>query len=206
VVGFVWSTVLVWHATFTVNSLAHVVGRRRFATDDTSRNSAIIAFITLGEGWHNNHHHYQASARQGFFWWEYDVTYYGLKALSWVGLVRDLKTPSAAVLASARVGDGAFDMGMFKAHWARASAALPVLHTGRPPASDVDLPSATSLATAAIGDGAGGTEPTSRRESLEELIRDRTASLQDYVHSSLRSAEELATLSRRLQRAPNPTD
>ena len=103
VVGFLWSTVLVWHGTFTVNSLAHVMGRRRYATTDTSRNSALIALWTMGEGWHNNHHHYQASARQGFFWWELDPTYYGLKALSWVGLVKDLKSPTERIKATGRV-------------------------------------------------------------------------------------------------------
>jgi stearoyl-CoA desaturase (Delta-9 desaturase) len=99
VVGFFWSTVLLWHSTFLVNSAAHVFGRRRYETDDTSRNSLIIALLTGGEGWHNNHHHYQASARQGFFWWEVDTTWYVLKALSWVGIVHDLKVPPARVLA-----------------------------------------------------------------------------------------------------------
>ena len=94
-VGFFLSTVLLWHGTFTINSLAHVFGRRRYDTADTSRNSFLLALITLGEGWHNNHHHYPASARQGFFWWEIDVTYYMLKMLSWVGIVRDLKQPPA---------------------------------------------------------------------------------------------------------------
>jgi len=98
VVGFMWSTVLLWHATFTVNSLAHVMGRRRYATSDTSRNSALIALWTLGEGWHNNHHHFQASARQGFYWYEYDITYTVLKALSYVGLVKDLRVPPARVM------------------------------------------------------------------------------------------------------------
>ncbi len=107
-------TVLLWHGTFTVNSLAHVMGRRRYATTDTSRNSALIAFWTLGEGWHNNHHYYQASARQGFFWWEFDVSYYVLKGLSYVGLVKDLRVPPARVMAAARVRDGSFDMGMFR--------------------------------------------------------------------------------------------
>jgi stearoyl-CoA desaturase (delta-9 desaturase) len=96
--GFCFSTVLLWHGTFTVNSLAHVFGRRRYATRDTSRNSLILALITLGEGWHNNHHHYMASVRQGFFWWEIDVTYYCLKMLSWVGVVWDLKMPPRALL------------------------------------------------------------------------------------------------------------
>ena len=131
-VGFFWSTVLLWHGTFTVNSLAHVMGRRRYATTDTSRNSALIALWTGGEGWHNNHHYYQASARNGFFWWEFDTTYYGLKVLSWFRIVRDLKTPPERVLAAARVRDGQFDMGMFKAHWGRATAALPAARTHEP--------------------------------------------------------------------------
>jgi stearoyl-CoA desaturase (delta-9 desaturase) len=98
VVGFFWSTVLLWHTTFLVNSAAHVFGRRRYETTDTSRNSLIIALLTGGEGWHNNHHHYQASARQGFFWWEIDPTYYVLKMMSWIGIVKDLKAPPARVL------------------------------------------------------------------------------------------------------------
>ena len=95
--GFFFSTVLVWHGTFTVNSLAHVMGRRRFATEDTSRNSALIALWTFGEGWHNNHHYYQASARQGFFWWEVDLTWYGLRLLAALGLIQGLKPVPAAV-------------------------------------------------------------------------------------------------------------
>jgi len=88
--GFAVAQVLCWHGTFTINSLSHVWGARRYKTGDDSRNNPVLAAITLGEGWHNNHHHYQVSARNGFFWWEYDVTYYGLKALSFVGLVWDL--------------------------------------------------------------------------------------------------------------------
>jgi stearoyl-CoA desaturase (Delta-9 desaturase) len=97
VVGFFWSTVLVYHATFCINSLAHVRGRRRYVTGDDSRNNWLLALFTMGEGWHNNHHAYQSSARQGFRWWEIDATFYLLKALSWAGLVWDLKTPPAAV-------------------------------------------------------------------------------------------------------------
>jgi stearoyl-CoA desaturase (delta-9 desaturase) len=92
-VGFFLSNVLLWHATFTVNSLAHVFGRRRYDTPDTSRNSFLVALLTGGEGWHNNHHHYQSSARQGFFWWEIDVVYYMLKVLQFVGIARDLREP-----------------------------------------------------------------------------------------------------------------
>jgi stearoyl-CoA desaturase (Delta-9 desaturase) len=95
--GFFVATVLTWHGTFLVNSLAHVIGRRRYETGDDSRNSALIAFLTLGEGWHNNHHHYQSTANQGWFWWELDVTYYVLRALAAVGLVRELRLPPPSI-------------------------------------------------------------------------------------------------------------
>jgi stearoyl-CoA desaturase (delta-9 desaturase) len=89
--GFFISTVILFHATVTINSLDHMVGTRRYQTPDTSRNNALLAMITLGEGWHNNHHHYPIAARQGFFWWEIDVTYYILVMLSWFGIVKDLR-------------------------------------------------------------------------------------------------------------------
>jgi stearoyl-CoA desaturase (delta-9 desaturase) len=98
VVGFVWSTVLVYHGTFSINSLAHVHGTKRYVTGDDSRNNWFLALITMGEGWHNNHHAFQSSVRQGFRWWEIDPTYYILKALSRLGIVWDLKTPPEAVL------------------------------------------------------------------------------------------------------------
>jgi stearoyl-CoA desaturase (delta-9 desaturase) len=98
VVGFVWSTVAVYHGTFCINSLAHVRGRKRYVTGDDSRNNWLLALFTMGEGWHNNHHAYQSSARQGFRWWEIDATYYILKGLSYLGVVWDLKTPPEAVL------------------------------------------------------------------------------------------------------------
>jgi len=98
VVGFCCSTVVLWHATFCINSLAHVVGRRRYVTGDESRNNWFLALLTMGEGWHNNHHAYQVSVRQGFRWWEYDPTYYALCALSWLGLVWDLHVPPKAVV------------------------------------------------------------------------------------------------------------
>ncbi len=96
--GFFIRTVMLWHGSFTVNSLAHVFGRRRYATTDTSKNNWWLALITMGEGWHNNHHHYMASVRQGFFWWEIDGTYYVLKVLSWFRIVWDLRLPPVAVL------------------------------------------------------------------------------------------------------------
>lgn len=96
-VGFSLSTVLLWHGTFTINSLSHVWGKRRYETADDSRNNWVLAIITLGEGWHNNHHHFMNSARQGFFWWEFDPTYYTLKVLGWLGIVWDIKAPPARV-------------------------------------------------------------------------------------------------------------
>jgi stearoyl-CoA desaturase (delta-9 desaturase) len=121
VIGFFLSTVLLWHGTFLVNSMAHLVGRRRYATPDTSRNSMIIALVTGGEGWHNNHHYLPASARQGFTWWEIDPTWYALRALAAIRVVRDLKDPPARLLDQARVRDGAFDIGMFRSYWERAA-------------------------------------------------------------------------------------
>lgn len=93
VVGFFWSQIAVWHGTYTINSLSHLIGSQRYETGDDSRNNLVLALITFGEGWHNNHHHYQASANQGFFWWEIDITYMVLWAMSKVGLVWDLRKP-----------------------------------------------------------------------------------------------------------------
>jgi stearoyl-CoA desaturase (delta-9 desaturase) len=97
-VGFFWSTVLLYHGTFCINSLAHVKGRKRYVTGDDSRNNWLLAIFTMGEGWHNNHHAYQSSVRQGFRWWEFDPTFYILTVLSWIGVVWDMKKPAHAVL------------------------------------------------------------------------------------------------------------
>jgi stearoyl-CoA desaturase (Delta-9 desaturase) len=106
--GFLWiyvvSTCALLHSVFFVNSLAHVSGSRRYETGDDSRNNAFIAFLTLGEGWHNNHHHYQSSCRNGFYWWEIDITYYVIKAFSFVGLVWDVREPPARVFEEAKTG------------------------------------------------------------------------------------------------------
>ena len=96
--GFFVSTTLLWHGTFTINSLSHIFGKRRYATTDDSKNNWLLALVTMGEGWHNNHHHYQRSCRQGFFWWELDLTFYVLKALSLVGVVWDVQVPPAKIL------------------------------------------------------------------------------------------------------------
>jgi stearoyl-CoA desaturase (Delta-9 desaturase) len=101
-IGFFLSTVLLWHGTFTINSLAHVWGRRVYETTDTSRNNAVLAVLTGGEGWHNNHHRYPWSARQGFRWWQVDMTYYVLRVFGWLGIVHDIRPVPAAVRAEAR--------------------------------------------------------------------------------------------------------
>jgi stearoyl-CoA desaturase (delta-9 desaturase) len=96
--GYFVSTVLLWHGSFAINSLAHLWGTRRYATGDDSRNNWFLALLTTGEGWHNNHHHYQSSANQGFRWWEIDVTFYVLRMLEALGLVWDLRRPSREVI------------------------------------------------------------------------------------------------------------
>ena len=99
--GFFISTTLLWHSTFTINSLAHVWGSRRFETGDASRNNVWLALLTMGEGWHNNHHRYMNSARQGFFWWEIDLSYYALVVLSWFGVIWELHQPPRKLLENA---------------------------------------------------------------------------------------------------------
>jgi len=101
--GFFISTITVYHVTYTINSLAHQIGSQRYDTGDDSRNNFLLAIVTLGEGWHNNHHHYPASARQGFYWWEIDLTYYGLCLMSSVGLIRGLRPVPIKVLHRDRV-------------------------------------------------------------------------------------------------------
>src|SRR3984885_12325517 len=101
--GFCLSTVLLGHDTFTINSLSHLFGSRRYETTDTSKNNWFLALLTLGEGWHNNHHHFMASARQGFFWWEVDITYYPLKMLSWFGIVWDLRKVPVHLLSEQKI-------------------------------------------------------------------------------------------------------
>ncbi len=101
--GFCLSTVALHHATFTINSLAHRFGARRYATRDDSRNNPWLALLTFGEGWHNNHHHFPGAARQGFYWWEVDLSYYGLRVLAALGLIWDLRPVPPAVREARRV-------------------------------------------------------------------------------------------------------
>ena len=168
VVGFLWSTVLVYHGTFCINSLAHVHGRKRYVTGDDSRNNWLLAIFTMGEGWHNNHHSYQSSVRQGFRWYEYDPTFYILKALSWVGIVWDLKSPPEAVLRneqrlSARVIARSAEQLAARFNYERIAAAL-----------------ATALQ---------GPDLTMVREALSNA-RDRAAALPAHIHLPLLPTRE----------------
>jgi stearoyl-CoA desaturase (delta-9 desaturase) len=101
-IGFGLSTVLLWHGTFTINSLSHMWGKKRYASGDDSRNNFVLAIITMGEGWHNNHHHYMLSTRQGFFWWEIDLSYYILRLFAKLGIVWDLREPPVKVYEAAK--------------------------------------------------------------------------------------------------------
>jgi stearoyl-CoA desaturase (delta-9 desaturase) len=102
-IGFFLSTILVYHGTFTINSLMHKIGNQRYKTGDQSRNSLVLALITLGEGWHNNHHYYQSAARQGFYWWEIDITYYIIRTLGFFGIVWDIRPVPAKVKESNKI-------------------------------------------------------------------------------------------------------
>jgi stearoyl-CoA desaturase (Delta-9 desaturase) len=177
VIGFFLSTVLLWHGTFLVNSAAHLFGRRRFATADTSRNSLLIALVTGGEGWHNNHHYLPSSVRQGFSWWEIDPTWYVLRALAAVHIVRDLKLPPRRLLDQARVRDGAFDIGMFRSYWERAA----------------------KLTGERIADlSARPVAPSDEAEVKEGLrVHEGVSHLSNLISRSLESADQLARATRR---------
>jgi stearoyl-CoA desaturase (delta-9 desaturase) len=91
--GYFLATVLLWHGTFSINSVMHLFGRRVFPTTDWSRNSFLFAVLTTGEGWHNNHHYFPGSAAQGFRWWQIDPSFYVLWLAEKIGIVRDLHRP-----------------------------------------------------------------------------------------------------------------
>ena len=143
-IGFFLSTVLLWHGTFLVNSVAHVIGTRRYATDDTSRNNLPVAILTMGEGWHNNHHYFPVSARQGFYWFEPDATYTILRGLSWLGIVKDLRTPTREIRTAMRIKDGNVDIGMLHHHFREIGA---VLTDARMPALDMEHPEVDAAKT-----------------------------------------------------------
>jgi len=136
--GFFISTTFLFHGTGCINSMAHLMGKRRFKTEDDSRNSAILAFITLGEGWHNNHHRYQSSTRNGFYWWEIDPTYYMLKLLSLTGFISKLKAVPKKVLEEGAHAD----------HHASVAAAKQAVHVHPQSSLRRVFPTAAAIAVA----------------------------------------------------------
>jgi len=191
-IGFFLSTVLLWHATFLVNSATHLIGRRRYATPDTSRNSMAVAILTGGEGWHNNHHYLPASARQGFRWWEFDPTWYVLRGLAAVHLVSALRRPPTRLLDQSRVRDGAFDIGMFRSYWERAAKL-----TGERMADMMarPLPGGDPAEVApAERAPSGATDPAV--ESARNLKR--------LISRAMESADQLATSTRRMPAVSEP--
>ena len=102
VYGFCLPTMTLAHATFCINTVNHLFGSRRFETLDDSRNNPITAFFAVGEGWHNNHHRYQRAARNGFYWWEVDLTWYTIRAMSFLGLVWDIQPVPDRIYEEAR--------------------------------------------------------------------------------------------------------
>ncbi|MBL9198990.1 MAG: acyl-CoA desaturase [Opitutaceae bacterium] len=141
--GFFVSTTFLFHGTSCINSMAHLMGRRRFNTSDDSRNSFILAVICLGEGWHNNHHRYQSSTRNGFYWWEIDPTYYGLKMLSWTGLIWGLKPVPKSIMEEAARADHQASI-VAAQHAQHAHAALSPLKKVVPAAAAIAVATATS--------------------------------------------------------------
>lgn len=97
--GFLLSTVWNWHVTFSINSVCHLFGSKRYQSNDESRNNWLFGILAFGEGWHNNHHKFGWSARNGLMWWEWDPTYYLLKILEFFGIVWDLKIPTREQIA-----------------------------------------------------------------------------------------------------------
>jgi stearoyl-CoA desaturase (delta-9 desaturase) len=194
IIGFFLSTVLLWHGTFIVNSLAHVFGRRRFATPDTSRNSLFIALVTGGEGWHNNHHYLPASARQGLMWWEIDTTWYVLRALAALHIVSDVKRPPARLLTQSRLRDGAFDIGMFRSYWERAA------RLAGSASNDVSSLRASSPdAEPVSGADVGGSNDEPVGDSEAELGVGPRQALSGLIHRAMESADELASSTRRMR-------
>jgi stearoyl-CoA desaturase (delta-9 desaturase) len=100
--GFCLPTVTLAHATFAINTVNHMFGSRRFDTIDDSRNNGVTAFFAAGEGWHNNHHRYQRAARNGFYWWEFDVTWYVIRLMGALGLAWDIQPVPSRIYEEAR--------------------------------------------------------------------------------------------------------
>ncbi len=91
--GLFFRTTFVYHATWLVNSAAHLWGYQSYDTNEGSRNNWWVALVSYGEGWHNNHHAYLHSAAHGLRWWEVDITYLTIRALAWLKLATRIRMP-----------------------------------------------------------------------------------------------------------------
>jgi stearoyl-CoA desaturase (delta-9 desaturase) len=100
--GFCLPTMTLAHATFAINTVNHMFGSRRFDTIDESRNNPLTAIFAVGEGWHNNHHRYQRAARNGFYWWEFDPTWYVIRGMQALGLAWDVQAVPRRIYEEAR--------------------------------------------------------------------------------------------------------
>ncbi len=98
--GLVWGGLIriaaYQHATFSVNSICHMFGRKQYVSRDEARNNWLVALLVFGEGWHNNHHAFPASARHGLHRFQFDVSWWVIRGLEKAGLVWDVKVPDAA--------------------------------------------------------------------------------------------------------------
>ena len=170
--GFFVSTTMLFHGTSCINSMAHLMGKRRFKTEDDSRNSFILAMVTLGEGWHNNHHRYMSATRNGFYWWEIDITYYILKCASWTGLIWGLKAVPASVLAEGAHADHHDSV--------EAARLAQVVHPEYSSLKRI-VPAAAAIAVAT----ASATHPLlNRRPDAQGVHKDLTSLNQDPGHSA----------------------
>ena len=89
------------HLTFLINSLAHVWGKQPYSDNNSSRDNGILAFLTMGEGYHNYHHSFQRDYRNGIRWWQFDPTKWLIRSMAWFGLAKNLyRTPSERIEAS----------------------------------------------------------------------------------------------------------
>jgi fatty-acid desaturase len=102
--GVVVRTVVVWHITWSVNSVTHIWGYRNYETDEASRNNVLVAILTSGEGWHNNHHADQRAAKHGHLWWEIDLVYLTIRLLAALGLANDIVMPHPGLAAARTKG------------------------------------------------------------------------------------------------------
>ncbi len=105
--GLLWGGLarifFVHHVTWSINSICHMFGRRDYASTDHSRNNFLCGVLGHGEGWHNNHHAFPTSARHGLRWWQFDLSWFVIRAMQFFRLARDIRIPSQKALQAKRL-------------------------------------------------------------------------------------------------------